>query len=371
MPDVLVIGGGVAGLSIAWRLAAAGASVTVLEAEAQCGFHSSGRSAAMLTENYGPPSVRALTAASRDFLAAPPAGFSEAPLLRHRGSLTVARADQAALLEAELAHARQHTPSMTAIDPAEVRRLVPILRPEAVAHAMLEPDACDIDADALQAGYRRGLLAARGRIVTASAAAAIRRDGGAWRVESGAGSFAAAALVNAAGAWADAVATLAGVRPAGLQPKRRTAILLDAPDSAAWPMVNEVAEQFYFKPDAGRLMVSPADATPTEAGDAQPEELDVAIAVDRVMAATTLEVRRVPHRWAGLRTFAADAAPVIGEDALAPGWFWCAGQGGFGVMTSPALSALAAGAVLGQPVPAALSCERDGLRRGSLSPWQA
>ncbi len=368
LPDVLVIGGGIAGLSAGWRLAVAGASVTLLEAEAQCGSHSSGRSAAMLTENYGPPSVRALTAGSRAFLAAPPEGFCEAPLLRRRGSLTVARADQAAMFEAELAYARQYTPSIHAIDPADVQRLVPVMRPHAVAYAMMEPECCDIDAEALQAGYRRSLTGAGGRIVTGSPVTAIRREGGAWQVATPTGCFAAAAVVNAAGAWADGIATLAGVRPAGLQPKRRTAILVDAPGSAAWPMVNDLAEQLYFKPDAGRLMVSPADATPTEAGDAQADELDIAIAVDRLMAATTLEPRRVPHCWAGLRTFAADAAPVIGEDAEAPGFFWCAGQGGFGVMTSPALSALAAGAVLGQAVPAALSCQRPALLRAAGGP---
>ena len=361
--DVLVVGGGVAGLSVAWRLAVAGAQVTVLEAEAQCGYHSSGRSAAMLTENYGPPSVRALTASSRAFLATPPAGFTEVVLLRPRGSLTVARADQAAALEAELAHARQHTPSITAIDPADVLRMVPVLRPEAVVHAMLEPQCCDIDADALQAGYRSGLRAAGGRVVTAARVGGIARAGGEWQVQTTAGGFGAPALVNAAGAWADRIAACAGVRPAGLQPKRRTAIVVEAPGSAAWPMVNDLAEELYFKPDAGRLMVSPADATPNDPGDVQPEELDVAIAVDRLMAATTLPVRHVAHRWAGLRTFAADAAPVIGEDAQAPGFFWLAGLGGFGVMTSPALSELAAGAVLGRRVPPGLACEREALTR--------
>ena len=362
-PDVLVVGGGVAGLSVAWHLAEAGVRVTVLEAESQCGYHSSGRSAAMLTENYGPPSVRALTAASRSFLADPPEAFAESELLRPRGSLTVARAEQAALLEAELAHARQHTPSITAIDPVEVLRMVPALRPEAVAHAMLEPNCCDIDADALQLGYRRGVLARGGEIVTGARVARVVRMGSAWQVETTAGRFAVPALVNAAGAWADAVASCAGVRPARLQPKRRTAIIVDAPGSASWPMVNDVAEELYFKPDAGRLMVSPADATPTEPSDVQAEELDVAIAVDRLLTATTLAVRRVAHRWAGLRTFAADGAPVIGEDAQAPGFFWLAGQGGFGVMTSPALSALSAGAVLGRDVPPALSCERPALGR--------
>ena len=361
--DVLVVGGGVAGLSVAWRLSEAGAQVTVLEAEPHCGYHSSGRSAAMLTENYGPPSVRALTADSRAFLADPPAGFADVPLLHSRGSLTVARAEQAALLEAELEQARRFTPSIRPIDPAEVLRMVPALRPDAVAHAMIEPDCCSIDADSLQAGYRRSLLGGGGRIVTGARIGSVGRDGGAWRVETSAGRFAASAMVNAAGAWADQMAGLAEVRPAGLQPKRRTAVLVDAPGSAAWPMVNDVAGELYFKPDAGRLMVSPVDATPSEPGDVQADEFDVAVAMDRLTRATTLQPRRVAHRWAGLRTFAADDAPVIGEDGHARGFFWLAGLGGFGVMTSPALSALAAGAVLGRDVPAILSCERSGLAR--------
>ncbi len=362
-PDVLVVGGGVAGLSVAWRLSKAGAQVTVLEAEPHCGYHSSGRSAAMLTENYGPFSVRALTADSRTFLADPPAGFADVPLLQSRGSLTVARAEQAALLEAELEQARRFTPSIRPIDPAEVLRMVPPLRPEAVVHAMIEPDCCSIDADALQAKYRRGLLGGNGCVITGACVSSVGRDGDAWVVETPVGRFAAAAVVNAAGAWADQVAGLAGVRLAGLQPKRRTAVIVDAPGSAAWPMVNDAAGELYFKPDAGRLMVSPVDATPFEPGDVQADEFEVALAMDRLTRATTLQPRRVAHRWAGLRTFAADDAPVIGEDGQARGFFWLAGLGGFGVMTSPALSALAAGAVLGHDVPPGLSCERATLAR--------
>ncbi len=304
--------------------------------------------------------LRELTIASRTFLEAPPDEFAEHPLVRQRGSLTIARADQADALEAELARARAHVPSITRITPAEVLRMVPVLRPEAVAFAMLEPDCRDIDVDALLGGYRRGLLAAGGRIVTDARTGRIVRDGTAWQVTTGNGRFSAPALVNAAGAWADEVARLAGACPVGLVPKRRTAISVDAPGSVSWPMVNDVAEELYFKPDAGRLLVSPADATPSPPCDAQPEELDVAIAVDRLLAATTLDVRRVAHRWAGLRSFVADHAPVIGE-ATQRGLYWLAGQGGFGVMTSPALSSLAAGAVLGKPVPAALSCHRVSL----------
>ena len=344
-PDVIVIGGGIAGMSVAWRLAVAGAKVTLLEAEAQCGMHSTARSAATLTEAYGTSAVRRLTVASRSFLAAPPPGFTEVTLLRHRGSLTVARADEVALLDAALADGRTHVPAMSRIDPAEVLRMVPVLRPEAVAAAFIEPDVSDIDVDALFSGYRRGLLAAGGRVLTSAQAQQIGQDGAAWWVDTPAGRFAAAKLVNAAGSWADRVAETAGIRPVGLIPHRRTAVIVDAPGSSEWPMVNDATETLYFKPDAGRLMVSPADATPCEPCDAQPDELDIAITIDRLQQATTLDVRRVSHRWAGLRTFSADHSPVVGEDAEAKGFIWLAGQGGFGVMTSPALSALGATAV--------------------------
>ncbi len=346
--DVLVIGGGIAGMSVAWRLAAAGAAVTLLEAEEQCGSHSTARSAATFTAAYGSAAVRRAAEASRGFLEQPPPGFCQAPLLRPRGCLTVAMAGDEALLEAELnADAGK---VLHAVDPAEALRMVPVLRPKAVGFAMLEPGCRDIDVDALFGGYRRGLLAAGGRIVTGARVAGVGRDGAAWWVSTPAGRYAAAKLVNAAGAWADQVARLAGVRPLGLVPKRRTAVLIDAPGSAAWPMLQDATETLYFKPDAGRLMVSPADATPSEPCDAQPEELDVAITMDRLERATTLDVRRVSHRWAGLRTFTPDHTPVVGEAPDAPGFVWLAGQGGYGVLTSPALSALGAAAVAGSPV---------------------
>ncbi len=356
--DILVLGGGIAGMSVAWRLAVARAQVVLLEAEEQCGMHSTARSAATLTEAYGTSAVRRLTVASRPFLAAPPPGFTEVPLLRHRACLTVARADEEELLDAALAEGRTHVPAMSRIDPAEVLRMVPVLRPEAVAAAYIEPDVCDIDVDALFSGYRRGLLAAGGRVVTGARSQRIGRDGAAWWVDTPAGRFSAAKLVNAAGAWADQVAELAGLQRANLVPHRRTALIIDAPGSTDWPMVNDATETLYFKPDAGRLMVSPADATPCEPGDAQPDELDIAITMDRLGQATTLDVRRVSHRWAGLRTFAPDHSPVVGEDVDAKGFIWLAGQGGFGVMTSPELSALGAAAAMGHPVPADIDAIR-------------
>ena len=303
-----------------------------------------------------------MTADSRAFLEDPPDGFSAVALTRARGCMTVAAAGDGDRLDAE----RASSPGVLhALDPAEALRLVPVLRPEAVAHAVLEPACRDIDVDALFNGYRRGLLAAGGRVVTDARVARAGRDGAAWWVDTPAGRFAAARLVNAAGAWADQVARLAGVRPVGLVAKRRTALLVDAPDSAGWPMVQDVTETLYFKPDAGRLMVSPADQTPVDPCDAQPEELDVAIAMDRLQHATTLDVRRVSHRWAGLRTFAPDHTPVVGEDAAAPGFVWLAGQGGYGVMTSPAMSALCAQAVAGQAIPDDLGPERPGLGRAA------
>ncbi len=361
MPDVLVVGGGIAGMSAAWRLAVAGARVTLLEAEAQCGSHSTARSAATFTTVYGSPAVRRVTEESRAFLERTPAGFSEVALTRPRGCMTVAAAADAGRLDAELA--RTAPGAIHAIDAAEALRLVPALRPEAAVHAILEPGCRDIDVDALFGGYRRGLLAAGGRIATDARVERAGRDGAGWWVDTPAGRFTADRLVNAAGAWADVVAERAGVRPLGLVPKRRTAVLVDAPGSAAWPMVQDASETLYFKPDAGRLMVSPADQTPSEPCDAQPEELDVAVVMDRLGHATTIDLRRVSHRWAGLRTFAPDHSPVVGEDADAPGFVWLAGQGGYGVMTSPALSAIAAAAVRGTPPPPDLAADRPGLRR--------
>jgi D-arginine dehydrogenase len=255
----------------------------------------------------------------------------------------------------------------------EARAIVPVLAPH-WAGAVLEPDALDIDANGLLQGCLSGLKRQGGRLRTGAAVTGLTRlAGGGWRIEThssegAAGVVEAGVVVNAAGAWADVIAGLAGVAPVGLQPKRRTAFLFDtaAPASADWPLVIDLAESFYFKPDSGRLMGSLADEAPSAPCDAAPEDLDVAIAVDRIEQATTLEVRSVSHAWAGLRSFVADKSPVLGFDAAAPDFFWCAGQGGCGFQTAPAMARLGAALLRGEGVPADLA--EMGVTAADLAP---
>ncbi len=349
--DVLVVGGGIAGVSVAAVLGEH-VRVALLERENQPAYHSTGRSAALFSAIYGPEPVRALSRASQAFLEHPPEGFAEAPLVRRRGVLYVANEDQIAAYEAFAA-----TPDMVAaghaVTPQAAETLCPLLRPGYTARALLEPQAADIDVHALLQGYLRRHRALGGATVTDAEVLSLTRRDGAWIAQTPQGAFAAPIVIDAAGAWADGVAEMAGVRAVGLEPRRRTAVLVDPPEGLSiddWPMVIDIEEGFYFKPDAGQLLLCPADATPTEPCDAQPEELDVAIAVDRVETATVLQVRRVKHRWAGLRTFAPDGSPVVGYDPEAEGFFWLAGQGGYGLQTAPALARTAAALVLGHPL---------------------
>jgi len=338
--DVLIVGGGIAGAGAAYELAAC-ASVIVLEREAQCGYHSTGRSAASYTENYGGAIIRRLAIASRPFLEGPPAGFSDHPLLSPRGMITIAREDQLEMLDRQLKRARLLVENIEAIDVADAIAKVPILRRDYVAGAFIEPHSMDLDVHALHQGFLREAKARGARIVVNADVHAIVRHGELWTVTTPAGVFRAPLLIDAAGAWSDAIAVLAGARPLGLVPKRRTAFNIAAPAGMSireWPMVNDVAEEFYFKPDAGQLFVSPADATPSEPVDAYPDDIDVAAGVERLERATTLNVQRVSRSWAGLRTFAADAEPVVGFDGRVEGFFWLAGHGGYGIKTSPALS---------------------------------
>ena len=342
--DVLIAGAGIAGSSLAFELAAH-RSVLLLEGEAQLGYHSTGRSAAMLTETYGTPAVRALARASRSFLERPPPDFTDHALLAPRGMMHVARPDQRPALEAA---ERQAPAKVRRLDAAGVRALVPLIAPGYVAGGLFEHDAMAIDVNALHQGYLRGLRRRGGLLVTGAAIGAIERTGQQWRLDTASGSFSGDLLVDAAGAWADQIARLAGVPPIGLVAKRRTAILIDPSDgldARAWPMVIDIDEHFYVKPEGGQLLVSPADETPVTPGDAQPEELDVALAVDRYERLTGRAVRRVAHRWAGLRSFVADQDPVVGRDPEVPSFFWLAGQGGFGIMTAPALARIAAGLI--------------------------
>ena len=369
-PAVLIVGGGIAGAGLGYALAGR-CPVILLEREARCGHHATGRSAASFTETYGTSVIRRLAIGSRPFLDAPPAGF-KAPILTPRGTVTVARHDQLDALEAMLAQARALVPAMRMLDPAELHRRVPILDPTYVAAAVIEPGAMDIDVDALHAGYLAALRRAGGRVVTDAAVQGVTRTRGRWRVDTAGGPFEADILVNAAGAWADEVAGMAGVAPLGLVPKRRTAVTVDVPPGislAGWPMIDDVGGAFYFKADAGALLVSPADATPVAPCDVQPEELDIATAIDRLQRVTTLSVTRVRSAWAGLRSFAPDCNPVVGRDCGVDGFVWLAGQGGYGIKTSPALSRVAAASILEEPFPADLAAL--GLAAADLLPCRA
>jgi D-arginine dehydrogenase len=367
-PDILIIGAGIAGASVAAELARTH-RVVVLEGEDAPGYHSTGRSAAVFSESYGNEAVRALTRASRDFFYHPPADFSPSPLIKRRSWLHVASAAQAPALERFLA-TEDVAMRVRRIGPEEALTLSPLLRPETVAAGgAYEPDAADIDVHALHQGYLRLLRQRHGTMVTGAHVTAATREEGEWRIKSATGDFSAGTVINAAGAWADRIASLAGVAPVGIQPCRRTAALIELPEGPAsdtWPLTIDIEETYYFKPDAGLLLVSPADETPVEPSDVQPEDLDVAIAVDRLERATRVTVNNVRRKWAGLRSFARDRSPVIGFDRALPGFFWLAGQGGYGIQTAPAAAGLAAALVRGDTAaqsiggldPAALAADR-------------
>ena len=350
--DIAVTGAGIAGASAAAHLART-ARVVVLEQESHPGYHATGRSAALFSEIYGNTVVRALSRASRAFLFTPPDGFSEHALTAPRGALHIARSDQMGALE-ELLREPDVAANAHFVDAAEVMRLSPILREDYAVGGAHEPDARDIDVHGLHQGYLKLLKARGGTLVCDAPCAGIERMGDVWRIRAGDDVYTAPIIVNAAGAWADEIAVLAGVSPLGITPCRRTAMLIEAPPVAGidrMPLTIDMAEEFYFKPDAGKLFISPADETPSPPCDAQPDELDIAIAIDRVQTATTLEIARVSSKWAGLRSFAPDRSLVIGFDRAAEGFFWLAGQGGYGIQTAPAASRLAAALILGQGVP--------------------
>ena len=353
--DIVIIGGGIAGAGAGYTLAQAGKKVILLERESQPGYHTTGRSAALFSETYGNAPIRALTVASRDFLIDPPAGFTDAPILTPRGVLQVGTTDRASKLDAGYEEMRRLVPSLRRLTAEQVLAQMPVLRPEAVTGgALAEPEAMDIDVHALHRGFLRGLTAAGGRIVTDAEVTGIGRKGADWQVETSQGAFGAPVLINAAGAWADIMAAAAGVAPVGLQPKRRTAVTFDPPagtDIHAWPMVIDADENFYFKPDAGRILLSPCDETDCEPCDAQADEMDIAIAVDRLETATTLQVRRLAAKWAGLRSFVADRTIVCGFDPAAPGFFWLAAQGGYGIQTSAAMARVAGALAMGRGLP--------------------
>jgi D-arginine dehydrogenase len=365
--DVIVLGAGMAGASIAAELAPH-RRVLLLEREDQPGRHTTGRSAAMFFESYGNATVRGLTRASRAFLEQPPEGFAEVPLMSPRAALFVAGQEALPRLQA-MADAPDAAPTLCRLSPAQTLALVPILRPEAVAGGALDDSGCDMEVAAILQGYLRLVRRGGAQVVLGGADVLLQRAGGLWTVDSRAGRFQAPVVVNATGAWADEVARQAGARLVGLQPMRRTAITIPAPeghDTRHWPMVIDVDETVYFKPDAGQMLLSPANEDPMPPCDVAPEELDIALAVHRFEELTTVPVKRIAHRWAGLRSFVPDRSPVAGWDTQAEGFFWLAGQGGYGIQMAPALARAAAAMLLGQALPADIAAQ--GVTPQALSP---
>ncbi|MEP7246718.1 MAG: FAD-binding oxidoreductase, partial [Gammaproteobacteria bacterium] len=364
--DYLVIGGGIAGLSTAYELAPFG-RVCVLERESHLAYHSTGRSAALFTESYGNAVVRGLAIASGTFFRTPPEGFADFPLLQPRGCLFIAREDQLPALNAMHQELNDTGTPMELVDAKDALARVPALRPEYVRAGLYEAGAYDIDVELLLRGYVRGLKARGGKVEQGITVLAANYRGGLWHLSTDRGDYTAPVLVNAAGAWADEFAQLASVAPLGLVPMRRTAATVpSAPHSDInhWPATMDIDEEFYFKPEGGHILVCPADETPSPACDAMPEDLDVAVAVDRVQRAADFDVPRLIRQWAGLRTFAPDRSLVVGFEPQADGFFWVAGQGGYGVLTCAAAARAAAAVITRQEWPADLSAL--GLQPGQL-----
>jgi D-arginine dehydrogenase len=369
--DVCVIGAGMAGASIAYHLAPH-ARVLVLEREPHAGYHSTGRSAAMYSPQYGSLVIRRLTVASGPFLHAPPAGFTSVPLLTPRGFLMIGTNAEVAELATLQELARATGSPLERLTATEVRGLVPVIRDGAADWGALDPGAMDMDVDALLQGFIRGARGHGARIATGEEVMRLQHDDDGWQVFSSTQRICAPVVVNASGAWADAIATLAGIAPLGLVPYRRTAFNFDPPartDPGSWPMVVDVGERYYFKPDAGRLLGSLAEEQASPPCDAQPDDVDVATAVDRIEQVLTFPIQRVIRAWTGLRTFAPDRDPVSGFEPRIAGFYWHAGIGGYGIQTANALGSFAAARILGRDVPAdlaALDVTRADLDPGRL-----
>jgi D-arginine dehydrogenase len=338
--DILIVGGGIAGASLGAEVAASRRTL-IIEAEDHCGYHSTGRSAAFFLESYGGPVVAQLSKASADFLTSPPSDFAEHGFLHQRGALHLSDGDWPDLPGVD---ARR-------VDRAELERMLPGVKPR-WTKALFEAGCADIDVASLHAAFLRRFRRRGGEIRTRSRLVSARRHGDEWRVAlAGGEELTASVIVNAAGAWADGVAESCGVSPLGIAPKRRTMVQLRVGRSGLkdLPLVNDSEGNFYFKGEAdSAIWLSPHDEIATGPCDAAPEEIDVATAIDRFEGVVDWPVERIERSWAGLRSFAPDRVPVYGFDGDVPAFFWCAGQGGFGIQTSPAAGKMAAALLLGE-----------------------
>ena len=366
--DFAIVGAGIAGVSAAYHLAPR-ARVVILEREHVAAYHTTGRSAALHSETYGSAEIRAITVATGHFYRKPPAGFTDHPLLTPRGALIAGRAEQTEALQKAADEYARLVPSVRWRTPKEVLALQPLLKPEACAGGAIHELAEDMDVAAIHAGFLKGARASGALLRLNSEVTALERKDGGWMIRLGDGeTIGAANIVNAAGAWADVLAGLAGAKPVGLVPKRRTAFTFDAPAGLAldkMPMVIDFDETWYVKPEVGQFLGSPADETPSPPCDAQPEEMDIAVAVDRIETGMTLKINRIKNKWAGLRSFVPDKNLVVGYDAV-PGLFWLAGQGGYGIQTGAAAGRLAADLALGKGLPSDIA--GLGVTERALSP---
>jgi D-arginine dehydrogenase len=351
--DVIVIGGGIAGVSIAYELSRT-VQVALLEMESTLAYHTTGRSAATFLETYGGEQIRALTTGSRAFFADPP-DFFDPVLMTPRPFLQFAAAGRGPVVEGMHAAVLPMVSDAELLDGSQCREVFPLLRPEAAERGIYEPRAMALDVAAIHQGYVRGARRNDADIVRSAHVVSLQRRANGWTATTAdGGRHQAPVVVNAAGAWADVVAAAAGVRPVGLAPLRRTIFMVASPmgeRSRGLPNCSEVDQSFYVNPEGAQFLCSPADETPCPPSDAKPDTVEIARAIEAINASTTIGVRSISSSWAGLRSFAPDRNFVVGEDVGAPGFFWLAGQGGYGIQAAPATARLGAALVLSQPVP--------------------
>jgi len=347
----IIIGAGIAGTSLAHELSnqlSSNQKIILLEAESQPGYHATGRSAAVYLPTYGPPAILGLTRASGSFFHSPPNEFCDHKLLSPRATMMIAK-------QCDDEHVKQAlNTGMIEITPTQALKKVPAINTNLYTRFLIDEETCDIDVNMLLAARLKHFKANGGQLHTNAQVNAISFENGLWHLTTKQQKFSAPAIINASGAWADEIAAMAGLKKLGIQPKRRSAALIDISqnwDASDWPLTYGAGDTFYFRPMTGKLMISPADQTICEPHDAWADDMALAHAVENFQQATGFEVTHLEHTWAGLRTFAKDGDPIVGFDPRAKGFFWLAGQGGYGIQTSPALSRFATALIRQQDIP--------------------